>query len=687
MSDFILESIRNPVFSNQFQPPQPLSSSQIYPQSLDYKDTCSAWEKFKNFWRNPTQLEQRLSEIGQMSSEDLNAAWNSSYQEELLQAIEHFCQTKAKPHSPLGKKITLIVAKLACQLPQSLESNEEANNRHLNKLLQRICEAACNRRNFNLMTAALSFLTLEQLEMFTKDKIKDIDTAQKLVEYLKKRLPPNVEEHFATKVTFEVKRSASVVINFFPNLLDVFIRAFSLENIGRGPRSVWDFSAMLEIYYKVFMIPHAISVIVGAFLVVTWEVYLVTAVIVLIAAVILFIYLKWFRPCPGFIPNTENLTHLAKIGELKPVIHREAEIQQVISFLGTGKHDTHTNVLLVGKTGVGKTEIIKGVAQRFKGRKIFTVNTANLYGEYTGAATSVRDLRNYVRGYEKEVVFVFEEIHVAVRKGGDLAEVFKTVLDRDGIQCIGTTTLEGLKEIQNADKEGVFQRRFPNCVLVNPTTFDETLSIIQDEVLNCSPNVAFEDGILDVTIQSTDEKLPMRSQPSKAVDIFKAAISHVEAFNPLTYKMPELLTKELELQSLTGKHYRFISDSPALRLIDEKMTQLEIDIQTLEKKNQEQRDLAFKIRNLIREQKFKQDELARLTIRIAKSKKPISKKVIVLQKKILFINHFVLPCIKKTIENDCELLNKDITIRVTKGLIEKLIADKMVKMVPIENPI
>jgi ATP-dependent Clp protease ATP-binding subunit ClpC len=56
-----------------------------------------------------------------------------------------------------------------------------------------------------------------------------------------------------------------------------------------------------------------------------------------------------------------DLTELAKLGKLDPVIGRDAEIIRVIRILC---RRTKNNPVLVGETGVGKTAIAEGLAQR-----------------------------------------------------------------------------------------------------------------------------------------------------------------------------------------------------------------------------------------------------------------------------------------------------------------------------------
>lgn len=58
---------------------------------------------------------------------------------------------------------------------------------------------------------------------------------------------------------------------------------------------------------------------------------------------------------------TTDLTSLAKDGKLDPVIERDNEIEQIIMALC---NDPPQNPLLIGESGIGKTTIVEGLAQR-----------------------------------------------------------------------------------------------------------------------------------------------------------------------------------------------------------------------------------------------------------------------------------------------------------------------------------
>jgi len=56
-----------------------------------------------------------------------------------------------------------------------------------------------------------------------------------------------------------------------------------------------------------------------------------------------------------------DLTDIARLGKLDPVIGRDEEIRRVIQVLS---RRTKNNPVLIGEPGVGKTAIVEGLAQR-----------------------------------------------------------------------------------------------------------------------------------------------------------------------------------------------------------------------------------------------------------------------------------------------------------------------------------
>ena len=73
---------------------------------------------------------------------------------------------------------------------------------------------------------------------------------------------------------------------------------------------------------------------------------------------------------------TRDLTAEAAHGKLDPLIGREAETERVIEILC---RRTKNNPVLIGESGVGKTAIIEGLAQRIVERNVPTFLKTNAF--------------------------------------------------------------------------------------------------------------------------------------------------------------------------------------------------------------------------------------------------------------------------------------------------------------------
>jgi len=228
-----------------------------------------------------------------------------------------------------------------------------------------------------------------------------------------------------------------------------------------------------------------------------------------------------------------NLTLAALRGELDPVVGRDAEIEQALDVLAKREGN---NPCLVGGAGVGKTSVVRGLAQRIAdGQDQGTLDDRIVIqipiGELV-AGTGVRGaLAQRLGGIRREtmmargrVVVFFDEIHQLFL--GDAAEEIaselKLALSRGEIPCIGATTLE---EYQKAiGNDAALTRRFTHVEVDEPSREDAYLVLeALKPKLELHHAVGYQTESLAMAVAWSVRYLPGRALPDKAVSILDLA--------------------------------------------------------------------------------------------------------------------------------------------------------------------
>ena len=211
-----------------------------------------------------------------------------------------------------------------------------------------------------------------------------------------------------------------------------------------------------------------------------------------------------------------DLTEMADLGKLDPVVGRDAEIQRVSQILSRRKKN---NPLLIGEPGVGKSAIAEGLALRIVQRKVsrilydkrvVTLDLASLVAgtKYRGQFEErMKALMNELEK-NKDIILFIDEIHTIVGAGGatgslDASNMFKPALARGEIQCVGATTLDEYR--QYIEKDGALERRFQK-VLVEPTSVEETIEILENikEKYEAHHNVTYTKEALEACVKLTN---------------------------------------------------------------------------------------------------------------------------------------------------------------------------------------
>ena len=253
-----------------------------------------------------------------------------------------------------------------------------------------------------------------------------------------------------------------------------------------------------------------------------------------------------------------DLTQLAQEGTLDPVIGRADEIERVLQILS---RRTKNNPALIGESGVGKTAIVEGLAQRIIGldvpdnllnRRVIALDLGSLVAgtKYRGQFEERLKVVMKEISQAGNIILFIDKLHTLVGAGAaegsiDAANMLKPALSRGEIQCIGATTLDEYRK--HIEKDGALKRRFQS-IHVQPPSVEETISILQGlrDRYEEHHGVDYTDEAVVEAVKLTDRYITDRFLPDKAIDLIDEAGSRAKL---LTYALPpELKSLDQELK-------------------------------------------------------------------------------------------------------------------------------------------
>jgi len=238
-----------------------------------------------------------------------------------------------------------------------------------------------------------------------------------------------------------------------------------------------------------------------------------------------------------------DLTKLAEVGKLDPIVGREKEIERVAQILSRRKKN---NPILIGEPGVGKTAIAEGLALRIVqkkvsrvlfGKRVVTLDLASLVAGTKYRGQFEERMKAVMNELEKspEVILFIDELHTIVGAGGasgslDASNMFKPALARGDIQCIGATTLDEYR--QYIEKDGALARRF-QMVMVDATSIDETIEILNNikDKYEDHHHVNYTKEAIEAAVKLSERYISDRFLPDKAIDVLDEVGARVHISN------------------------------------------------------------------------------------------------------------------------------------------------------------
>ena len=225
--------------------------------------------------------------------------------------------------------------------------------------------------------------------------------------------------------------------------------------------------------------------------------------------------------------------------DLEPLVGRDRELVGTIEILC---HRTRNSPVLVGESGVGKTAIVEGLAQRIADgevpsfladKRIFALDLSLIVAgtKYRGQFEErLKFIMKELMESQNSILFI-DEMQTLVGAGSqegsqDAANILKPALSRGEIQCIGATTPVEYRRLIERDHS--LERLFQD-VKVPPASESDAIKIlfgIKDryEKFHC---VSYTDEAINYSVAYANRYLPDRYLPGKAINVLDAAGTRV----------------------------------------------------------------------------------------------------------------------------------------------------------------
>ncbi|RDA61914.1 type VI secretion system ATPase TssH [Hafnia paralvei] len=306
---------------------------------------------------------------------------------------------------------------------------------------------------------------------------------------------------------------------------------------------------------------------------------------------------------------TKNLSELARMGQLDPVLGREKEIRQIVNILLRRRQN---NPILTGEPGVGKTALAEGIAiyiaqgnvpPQLRGMEVLTLDLgllqagASVKGEFE---KRLQDIINEISCANHPIILFIDEAHSLIGAGGqtgqnDAANLLKPVLARGELRVIAATTWKEYKKY--FEKDAALARRFQVVKVTEPNIEAATMMMRTiAPLLSAYHGVQITERAIHASVVLSNRYIMDRQLPDKSSSLLDTACARVVVSQ--SHEPKDIESINLMLRALSDEYEglkRENSNFERMCIIDKQKHDLQIKLSLLQEEWEHQLQLVKQI--------------------------------------------------------------------------------------------
>jgi len=578
------------------------------------------------------------------------------------------------------------------------------SDEQLNQVIKAVFADAARKDPQLIINKLNSLLTLEKITQVVKSEFLRFDIQKAAIEIA----GPAGREIDARKLENRnglIRLTQYYILSTLDWLVETFMYIFMLRDITDGDATNTEKQMIAAMQWQAFRDNMTfISAWLIALTIYTGTVAMasfVTAAIAIPLMTIGFIYFKYFKPPPVHLHPATNLTELAAKGSLPTVLFRENIENQILTLLDINASTNNFRIypLLIGESGVGKTDVIKSIAKKMnqglikeslKSLMCYSINTS-MAVDGQGTPDHFELMLKNLAGYENKVFLTMDEIQGAFEtpERQVLGNLLLTAMDTNGLpfMAFACTRKDYEKHLKT---NPAFMRRV-KVIEVDSLTESQTYAVLVQELAENFPDIIISAQVLEeLACITRDPAFSGSPQPITSKRILFEAIAKLrmdefkQEKDDLNAKLNERKILDLEWKSNNNSVSYIAEDAESDKvnsLEEENVFNKTVDPAVL---NREISALKIELdkslaklddfKDLLKDQNSLQTDINSFALKIEKQR--VSDKEL---KKFIFMLNYLKPALAQAIENRKEALGSSCP-EITPEVIRQKIADEKERM-------